>query len=470
MLVSIGRNIVVSEPSDELIRWCEDNLVIRNPDYIKKQRMNFWLGRTPEFLHLYEWDGDALVLPFGTLRDTYPLMKGASFTTRFPVFPEKIDYKAKVPLYDYQQQAVDVMFAKKCGILQSRAGSGKTQMGIALVNMWGQRALWLTHTHDLLEQSKERAEQYMDADLIGTITAGKVNIGKGITFATVQTMANLDLPAYRDTWNVIIVDECHRVAGTPTAMTQFAKVLNNLCAAHKYGLSATVHRADGMIKATFAYLGNIVYSVPDEAVADKVMTVKVEMLNTQYDVDRTCLNTDGTINYTALIDSLGKNYDRNKLIADKIAECDGHSCLVLSARIAHLERIRELLPDRCYDRSALITGKMTTKAGQKERAQAIEQMRTGEKTVLFATYNLCKEGLDVPILDRLFLASPQTDYAVITQSIGRIARTAPGKETPICYDIVDDKVGYLARAYKKRCTTYKKNGCEFKRLKKEKTK
>ena len=61
MVVTIGRNITVSEPSDELIRWCDDNLVIRNPDYIKKQRMNFWLGRTPEFLHLYEWDGDDLV-------------------------------------------------------------------------------------------------------------------------------------------------------------------------------------------------------------------------------------------------------------------------------------------------------------------------------------------------------------------------------------------------------------------------
>lgn len=465
MVVTIGRNIRVTDPTDELIKWCDENLVIRNPDYIKKQRMNFWLGKTPEWLHLYEWDGDDLILPYGTFRDIREYIVG-DIRTLFPKSPEIVNYNANVPLYDYQQLAVEAMFAKRCGILQSKAGSGKTQMGIALVAMYGQRSLWLTHTHDLLLQSKERAEQYMDPSLIGTITAGKVNIGKGITFATVQTMANLDLPSYRDIWNVIIVDECHRVAGTPTVMTQFGKVLNNLCAAHKYGLSATVHRADGMIKATFAYLGQISYTVPDDAVADKVMTVKVDMVETAYDIDRRSLNPDGTINYTAMIENICGNYDRNKLIADKITENAGHSQLILSARISQLERIRELLPDELYERSALITGKMTTKKGQQERAQAIEQMRTGEKTVLFATYNLCKEGLDIPRLDRLYLASPQTDYAVITQSVGRIARTAPDKEQPVCYDFVDTAVGYLTRAYKKRCTTYKKIGCEFKRLKK----
>lgn len=73
--------------------------------------------------------------------------------------------------------------------------------------------MWLTHTADLLSQSRERAARYMDKSMIGTITEGKVNIGSGITFATVQTMCKLDLAQYRDMWDVIIVDECHRVAG-----------------------------------------------------------------------------------------------------------------------------------------------------------------------------------------------------------------------------------------------------------------
>ena len=71
-----------------------------------------------------------------------------------------------------------------------------------------------------------------------------------------------------------------------------------------------------------------------------------------------------------------------------------------------------------------------------------------------------KEGLDIPRLERLFLTTPQKDYAVITQSIGRIARISDGKREPVCYDFIDD-IGYLVKAYKKRCTTYRKNGCYF---------
>jgi superfamily II DNA or RNA helicase len=112
------------------------------------------------------------------------------------------------------------------------------------------------------------------------------------------------------------------------------------------------------------------------------------------------------------------------------------------------------------DKAVMISGKMTSKKGKLEREQAIEDMRQGKKKYLFATFSLAKEGLDVPRLERLFLTTPQKDYAVITQSIGRIARTFDGKADPVCYDFVDD-IGYLVKSYKKRCTTYKKNNCYF---------
>ena len=150
----------------------------------------------------------------------------------------------------------------------------------------------------------------MSPSLTGTITEGRVQIGKAITFATVQTICNLDLSQYRDVWDCIIVDECHRVAGTPTAMTQFSKVLNALAARHKYGLSATVHRADGMIAATYALLGGIAYQVPDEAVKDKIMTVSVLPRATHQGLSREFLDTDGTIIYAKLVNFLADQIGR----------------------------------------------------------------------------------------------------------------------------------------------------------------
>jgi superfamily II DNA or RNA helicase len=300
----------------------------------------------------------------------------------------------------------------------------------------------------------------MGEALLGTITEGKVDIGAGITFATVQTMCNLDLAQYKHMWDVIIVDECHRVAGTPTAVSQFSKVLNSLAAKHKYGLSATVHRSDGLIKATFALLGDVIYTVPAEAVADKIMKVGINPVPTEIHLSRECMNTDGTINYAKMIGYLCDNKSRNDTICNCIVTERDKPSLILSDRLGHLETLMSMLPADMREDAVMVSGKMTTKKGKAEREQAIADMRTGEKRYLFATYSLAKEGLDIPCLERLYMATPQKDYAVITQAIGRIARISRGKEDPVCYDFVDD-IQYRVKAYKKRCTTYRKNGCYF---------
>lgn len=457
MLIEVSNTLSVNNPTKELMTWCKKNLVIANPEYAKKARMNLWLGNTPKMLYLYEIRGDTLVLPFGVLRSLpKSITDKALFVSEFAT-PIEVDYDTSVPLYDYQEEAVNAMIAAKYGILQSAAGSGKTQMGIALAVKLKRRTLWLCHTLDLIRQSKERAELYMSEDLIGTITEGKVSLGKGITFATIQTMCKLDLPQYRDYWDCIITDEVHRVSGSPTAVTQYQMVLNSLSARHKYGLSATVHRADGMIQATYALVGKVAYQVPDEAVADKIMKVGIYPVGTGIEISREALNTDGTLNYTKLITYLTGNRTRNELIASCI---ERRPSLILSDRLNHLEELMSLLPEDMQKDAVMVSGKMTSKAGKAKREQAISDMRSGRKKYLFATYSLAKEGLDIPCLERLYMATPQKDYAIVTQSIGRIARTFDDKADPIAYDFVDN-IGYLVKSYKKRCSTYRKNGCYF---------
>ena len=69
------------------------------------------------------------------------------------------------------------------------------------------------------------------------------------------------------------------------------------------------------------------------------------------------------------------------------------------------------------EQAVMISGKMTSKKGKAEREKAIQDMREGKKKYLFATYSLCKEGLDIPRLDRLFLASVIKDQAVVIQHL-----------------------------------------------------
>lgn len=460
MKVTISNEISIQDPSPELLAWIRKNLNIANPEYGKKLRMGLWIGNTPAQISLYRVDGNIIFVPCGVGKHIRKFLTPDTDVLQDLADNGILKYDGEIPLYDYQDDAVQSMHSAGCGILQSPCGSGKTQMGIALAARIQRKTLWVTHTQDLLNQSYERAKQYFPAKILGKITAGKVQIGSHITFATVQTLNKLDLSQYKYAWDVVIVDECHRLAGSPTSVTMFYRVMNCLASRYKYGLSATVHRSDGLIKSTFAIIGDIQYRVPEEAVKDKTMQVTILKKNTGIKINRCCQDTDGTLVYSKLIPYLTESQERcQKIIEDLIKNSD-HFCLILSDRLEHLRSIRDMLPEHLRMFSAMIDGKMTSKKTRAEREWSIDAARKGEIHFLFASYSLAKEGLDIPRLDRLFLITPKKDYAVVTQSIGRIARKFEGKLDAICYDYVDD-IGFCENQWKKRRTSYRKAGCRI---------
>ena len=422
--------------------------------------MGLWTGKTEKQLYFFYVDGDVLALPCGTGKQIRRFLQEDTEIRQDLADNGKKEFPGEVPLYGYQKKAVEAMQKAGCGILQSPCGSGKTQMGIALAAKLRRKTLWLTHTADLLGQSYDRAMQYYPKGVLGKITGGKVQIGSHLTFATVQTLSKLDLERYKYTWDVIIVDECHRVSGSPSSMKMFYRVMSRLAARYKFGLSATVHRSDGLIQSTFAILGNVQYQVPDEAVAEKTMPVEIMKRETGIKINRICLDTDGTLVYSKLIPYLTENADRCRMIVEDLEKNREHSNLILSDRLDHLKKLRDMLPAELRDVSVMIDGKMTSKKARYERIQAIEDMKAGKKKFLFASFSLAKEGLDIPRLDRLYLTTPKKDYAVVTQSIGRIARTSAGKEQPVCYDYVDD-IGFCENQWKRRKTSYRKARCRI---------
>ena len=454
MRFEVGAKIYARQATAELDRWCRENLVLDNPEYHKKKRMGLWCGNIPEHIFLYEKNGDDLIIPFGCIA----VLKERFSDYRFYSLisgNDGVRYNSGIELYPYQKEAVRSALRSRNGVIVMPCGAGKTQTALEIIAVLGKKALWLTHTQDLLNQSLNRAKSVLNCPIsaYGTITGGKVNIGTGITFATVQTMSKIDLSQYKDAWDVIVVDECHKAIGSPTKVMQFYKVLSNLSCRYKFGLTATPKRADGLEKSMFTLLGDIIHEVSREEVADTTCAVRVETIQTGYKPDMNmALAGDGTINYAGLVDDMTHNKKRFDFVQHYINGILG-PVLVLANRVEYLQRLQ----DGYIARSICLSALGNSKAAKAERKEALRKLNDGELDCVFATYQLAKEGLDVPNLRYVVFATPEKDETTVMQAAGRVGRKADGKKFGTVIDFVDD-FGMLKGWAKKRAGYYKKLG------------
>lgn len=434
----IGASLIIGDATSEAFAWAESHLTMKNPEYAKKERMGLWLGSTPKEIRLYSVSGPNLILPFGVLEEAWKALGLWKRHYELDFAPWRaISLKGGQSLYPYQEKAVEAMMKAKCGVLVAPCGSGKTQMGLTLIHRLGGRALWLTNTQKLLKQSEERAKKLFPGIRCGEVTEGKCEFGGDVTFATVQTMSRLDPASYRNEFSVVVCDECQHAVGSPTQVRMFYRVVGNCACRHKYGLTATPKRQDGLTPAMHALLGPTAHEVTEAEVGARI--VKAKHIRVDYDREYSpwlYCSTDGTVDFAAMTSAICSDGARNALIASKVAERfaeGGRRQLVLTSRVDHAKALAETIPG-----ASLCVGSVP------------ESRRDYGAPVIVATYALAKEGLDIPDLDAVHFATPIKDPIAVRQSAGRVERAKEGKMPPVVYDYVDESIPYCVRAYRKR--------------------
>ena len=444
MKAIVGNEIRVIEPTSDFRKVVESELTVSNPDFARLKKMGKWTGGIPSTIRFYRTEGKDIILPFGCLKE-YVFKNIKDVEADFEQTGNVI-YTQYVPLYEYQDKAVEEALAKRNGILVAPCGSGKTQMGLAIARRISKPTLWITHTRDLMVQAEERAKSIFDLpkEAYGEITEGKVNIGTHLTFSTVQTLARVNLDNLK--FGCVIVDECHHAVQSYKATSMFAKVMNQISCRYKFGLTATPYRGDGLEKGMFALIGDICSIVDEKEVKEKTVPVYEVWYNVPISTNSIdCYNGDGTLDYTKLITGLCNDEERNTYIGRTIVDIEG-SCLVLSDRLSQLESLMSFVSN--FKNCDMVKA-TNTKKGKKERKEAIEKLKDGRIDCLFATYKLAKEGLDIPSLEHVVMASPIKDKSTVIQTAGRVARKAEGKTCGYVHDFIDD-MGILQGMAKKR--------------------
>ena len=473
MEILITNNIQVTDPDNKFLQWLTDNYTIRNPEYDKRVKLNLWIGNTPKTLPLYSKHNTSNVykIPYGCIREVLKFIRDNYPSDEVPIYVElnegeTADWEGTSPtLRDYQEDCVQTMLKKKFGIIKAPCSAGKTIMGHELAKRTGMKTLWITHTKDLLYQSMQVGISMVGEENVGTITNGKINIGKVITYATVQTLDKMDRKDLGKLFNCVIVDECHR-CNSKTKITQMSRAINSIKAEYKYGLSATPETFDGYFRSILCNLGNIEYEIEEEELiaTNRIMNVQIVPIFTEWNYPDAAYRSDGTLDFNKAVHLMAEDEKRNDII---ISLLNGKPTLILSDTIEMLVNIMNRLSVEDAKRACLIStrhnedaikgnGKyVVRKHDSTSRLRYLQQLSTGELDYMFATYSLAKEGLNVPRFEQVILCFPAVSPNIITQSIGRVARKAEGKELAVCYDLVD-KPSYFHRLYKDRLKLYKK--------------
>jgi superfamily II DNA or RNA helicase len=337
------------------------------------------------------------------------------------------------------------------GIISLHTGGGKTVCALYIASQLKVPTLVIVHNTFLRDQWIDRIKAFLPKARIGRVQADVVDVAdKDVVIVMLQTLSmkelngNLFAPI-----GLVIVDECHHIASEV-----FVQALPKVTSRYMLGLSATPERKDKLMFAIHWFLGPLLYkSDTGDSVDVQVRVEMYEYQNEDPEFNEIVVSSQGMVSVPIMVNKLANCEDRTqwlvRILVDVLEE--GRQVLVLSDRVQHCKDILDGLPDDIKEQACILSQAVKSDV-------RTEYCRT--KTILIATYSMCKEGFDVPSLNTLVMATPRPD---IDQIVGRILRVEKAGRAvhPLIVDIVDPQ---FKRQFGARNTLYKKRQYKVARM------
>lgn len=480
MVVTLDGRLRLADCPAALRRSLMDRLTIPNPAWQRAAAMGLPTWNIPKELMLYEVAQNELILPRGMAMEVWRQRpKGTQRRDCMTLCAAPVWPACGITLRGYQQRTAQAVLDSKVpqGVIVMPCGAGKTETGLCIARAIGQPVLWIAHTIDLIRQVYDRAAARLGlaGDQLGMLAGGERRIGTHLTVATVQTLYHMELDELAPRFGAVIVDECQHVVANPANAEMYNAVLGCLPAYYRYGLTATPQRADGLAGTIHMILGGTLATVSQQELVQAGGTVlpAVQPVPTSFRYTPGAREAEH-IDPNRLRRHMAADSARTALILDRLvpALLAGHTCIVLGTSLDMLSRLEQALAaDQRLQAAGILCRSINGSTRAAVRAETLRELRDPDSPVqcLLATYQLAKEGLDIPRADRLFLVQPVRDATAIQQAVGRIMRPAPGKTDALVYDFVDILVPTCKSQFSARNTVYRKLNAEIYPIQKEET-
>jgi len=417
--------------SDTLASWESELTVERrwfDPDSQK------WMSET---IHLLRMDQILVEVPYA-----WAVKKGIMNQWEFNDFrtegisitvPREPDpFHARVKEPQKQKELMDEMIASALNVnrfvVEADTGIGKTICALKVVSALKRKTLilvhlerlkkqWVEEIHDKLgihlERIKEwpgtKKEDFSDCDVIVALIQ---TVSRRIHEKKIPDCLIRDV-------GVVVFDELHRI---PTK--SYIDCLGYFPAKYQFGMTATMKRPDNTHEVYLQDLGLQYISSSAKSMGMKLWVLKFQHNGPIYG------KQEG-----GMAKMLSFNKRRNKLLVSIVTTCynNKRNTLVVSGIVRHLEDLMKLCEENGIPREKM--GQFTAQRsdGSKIKGEELKEVLK-TKQIIFATYGMIKEGIDIPRIDAGVDATPKAHY---TQLLGRARRYMEFKSNPVWYTIQD---------------------------------
>lgn len=336
-------------------------------------------------------------------------------------------------------------------------GSGKTIIALGIFSMYPKcTRLFLCHTKDLLFQTIEELERY--GFKYFAIGGGKKsnwkdieNSNAPIVVAIINSFANIEIEKYISFFDITIVDEVHHVNAKNS---RYGYVMNHNLSPIKIGLTATQPTDYEQLLINEGYFGPIIAELTiEEGIEEGIIaTPAINLIAVPYEIN---INKKGNYKYKDIYKyGIIKNSTRNKLIAQEaiLTIAFGHSTLIVVEQIEHGEEIKKAFKKIRFKKNIPFIQGNTDKI---TRIKTKKQLSDKKIHIVICT-KVWKEGINIPTLNHVILASGMKDEKQVLQPLGRGLRIADKKESVKLTDFLDP-YRYLAEHSIARLHIYRRN-------------
>lgn len=308
-------------------------------------------------------------------------------------------------------------------VIVSPTGSGKTALTTQMLQNAEKKGLnsqFLVHRRELIKQSSKSFA--FGGVPHGIIAAGfDRNYTKKIQIASVQTLARrLNIVPHP---KLVVYDEAHHIsAGT------WDKIYKTYKDAFHIGLTATPCRLDG--KGLKKHFDEIIYGPRVSwLIENNYLTpyklfapskINRESMKIRMGDFRTS-DSEQMVNNKTITGSAIKEY---------MKVCPKKQAIIFCVSIAHSKMVVSE-----FKRQGIIAEHLDAETPADLRDKLMRDFSERRIQVL-SNVNLFSEGVDVPGLDAVIMLRPTMSLSMYLQQVGRVLRTAPGKDTAYILDHV----------------------------------